>query len=409
MRYRVSVTVLAAGLLASVLALGADYPQWRGPNRDGKSADTGLLKQWPEGGPKLLWSVEGIGTGFSTVTVADGTVYVTGLVGENGVLSAYDLDGKLKWKKEYGPDWAPPQRSLHPGVRTSATVDDGLVYVHSGMGELVCLDAKSGEKKWSLNTFQKFGGRNIQWGLSESILIDGSNLIGTPGGPNASVVALNKKTGETIWTSKGTSSRSGYCSPIAVDHGGRRLILTVLFDAIVGLDAKTGATLWRRAYKNQYSVHANTPIYRDGIVYVTSGYRLGGVALKLSADGSGITELWTDKKLPVHHGGVIEVDGYIYGANERSWVCLELATGQVKHESPIVGKGSVTYADGLFYCYGERGTLALVKGTPKAFETLGSFRITQGNGEHWAHPVVAAGKLFVRHGDVLMAFDVKAK
>jgi outer membrane protein assembly factor BamB len=403
------VAGLAAVLLASVWAAGADYPQWRGPDRDGKSAETGLLARWPDGGPKLLWSVDGLGRGYATVAVADGTVYVTGLIGTQGVLFAFDLDGKPKWKKEYGPDWAKTGGNSYPASRTTPTVDDGLVYVHSGMGQLTCLDAGTGDRKWSLNTFRKFRGRNITWGLTESVLIDGDRLICQPGGRDAAVVALHKKTGKTIWTSKGLSDRSAYCSPIVVERGRRRLIVTVTANAIVGLDAKTGSPLWQRAYRNRYSVHAVTPVYRDGIVYVTSGYGLGGVALKLSDDGSKFEELWRDRKLAVHHGGVVELDGYVYGANEKGWVCLELASGEVKHQYRGVGKGSVTWAHGKLYCYGERGMLALVKATPEAFKTISSFRVTLGDGKHWAHPVVAAGRLFVRHGDVLMAFDVKPK
>ncbi|KKL20467.1 hypothetical protein LCGC14_2455180, partial [marine sediment metagenome] len=203
MRHGMGAIGLAVVLLVGAWAMGSEYPQWRGADRDGKSAETGLLKEWPEGGPKGLWSVEGLGKGYGTVAVAGGTVYVTGLTGRTGTLFAYDLDGKLKWKKDYGSEWSKSGRMSFPGSRTTPTVHDGLVYVHSGMGQLACFDAKSGKKKWAVNTLQQYKGRNINWGISESVLIDGDNAICQPGGPDAAVVAVNKKTGKTVWTSKG--------------------------------------------------------------------------------------------------------------------------------------------------------------------------------------------------------------
>ena len=400
----IGLTVL---FLAGGWASGEDYPQWRGPNRDGKSADTGLLKQWPEGGPKVLWSVKGLGGGYATVAVADGMIYTTGLKGANGVLLAYDLAGNPKWKKEYGPEWSKSGRMPHPGTRTTPTVNDGLVYVCGAMGNLVCFDAKTGDRKWAVDTLKKFKGRNIRWGISESLLIDQDNVICQPGGIGAGIVALNKKTGATVWVCKDVSDASAYCSPIVVRRGDRRLLVTVTAKAIVGVDAKTGKLIWKRPFRNKAAVHANTPIHHDGILHVTSGYNYGGIAVELSKDGSETAKLWRNNRLAVHHGGVVQVDGYVYGADNRSWVCQNLKTGEVMHQDKVVGKGSATYADGMLYCYGENGTLALVKATPKAFTTVSSFKITQGDGQHWAHPVVSGGRLYIRHGDVLTAFDVR--
>ncbi|KKL82798.1 hypothetical protein LCGC14_1981150 [marine sediment metagenome] len=401
-------------LLAALLTSGPAFaqtedapwwPQFHGPKRDNMSTETGLLKQWPEGGPKVIWKFSGCGDGYSMVSIADGRIFTAGDFDDDEKIIALDLDGKPLWTANNGASWNGP----YPGARTMPTYDDGLLYHMNPTGKLTALKAATGELVWSVDLKAEFGARYGMWAMAENVVVDGDRVFCIPGGSKALVAALDKRTGKTVWTSKGLGTTSAYCSPLAVQRGSRRLIVTVTSSAIVGLDAKTGATLWQRPYRNRYAVHANTPIHHDGIIYVTSGYKLGGVALKLSDDGSKITELWTDKKLDAQHGGVVLLDGHLYGAGEKTWICLELKSGNVVHEAKGVGKGSVTYADGMLYCYSERGTLGLVKASPKAHEMVSSFKVTKGVGKHWAHPVVAAGRLFIRHGDVLMAFDVKAK
>ncbi len=318
--------VLAALLLAGRTALCADWPQFRGPNRDGKSAETGLLKQWPEGGPPLIWSVEDLGHGYTTVAVVDGMLYTTGMDGKTGSLYAYDLDGEPQWKREYGPDWV-GDRS---GARALPTVNDGLLYIISSHGRVVCLDAATGDEKWAVDTKKEFGARVVRWGIVGALLVDGDNLICTPGGIRACVVALNKKTGETVWISEGLNDASAYCSPILIEHG-----------------------------------------------------------------------------------GVVVHDGYVYGASDQNargqWVCLDLSTGKTSAMIPGVRKGSIAYADGMLYGYGESGMVGLMKASPTEFELVSSFKITKGNKQHWAHPVIANGRLYIRHGNALMAYDVKAR
>lgn len=395
-------------------AEAADWPQWRGPNRDGKSSETGLLKKWPEGGPKLLWSVDGLGTGFSTVSVADGLLYTTGMVGREGILFAYDLQGNLKWKKSYGAEW----RGSSPGVRTTPTVDRDRVYVMSGNGRVVCLDAKTGEEKWAVDTLKRFNGKNIRWGVSESVLVDGNNLICTPGGKDATIVALDKMTGETVWTSKGLSEKACYSSLIPVERGGNHLVVNITENSVVGVDADTGKVLWLDKFEEYQEkpkdINPVTPVYYNGCIYATSGYDDGGAMLELSPDGSKVSRKWVDTTLDCHHGGVVIVDGYIYGANWKSnrdgnWVCLDWDSGKVMYEKEWICKGSIAYADGMLYCYEEKeGTVALVKASPEGFDIVSSFEVSKGTGKHWAHPVVCDGRLYIRHGDALMVYDIEA-
>jgi len=397
---------VALVFLASGIAAGSDWTQWRGPNRDGKSDETGLLRQWPAGGPKLLWSVQGLGIGYSQAVVADGTVYVTGSIKGQGVCHAFDLDGKPRWKKKYGPVWT----GGRPGARTTPTVRDGRLYVITSPGLVSCFDAATGNTVWRVDLKKQFGAKLIGWGNTESLLIDGDNVICTPGGNKVMMAALNRKTGKVVWTTEGLPGTSSYCSPILVERGKTRLIATMTSRHIIGVDADSGKLLWKRGYRNRHGIHPVTPVYADGLFYFTSGYNLGGVMLELSADGKTFTERWTEKRPDPCHGGVVLRDGYIYAsASSRGgkWYCVELKTGKVMWEGRIVRNGSSLLADGLFYCYGDRGTVALAQMSPEGQKVISSFKITKGGGDHWAHMSISDGRLYVRHGDVLMAYDIK--
>jgi len=354
------------------------WAQWRGPNRNGKSKETGLLKSWPDGGPKLIWFVGDLGGGFTTVAIANGVIYVTGMKGKEGVLSAVDLEGNLKWQKPYGPEWT---RS-HPGVRSTTTVDGDSIYIMTGVGTVVCLDANTGNVKWKEGVKEKFDGKTPRWGYAESLLIDGDKLICTPGGEKGSIVALDKRTGRTIWISKNLTEASAFCSPILIKRGPRKLVVTMLTESFVGVDAETGEVLWKDKFKEyQGEGRPNrpiTPVYYDGAVYATSGYDNGGALYELSPDGTKASRKWVDKIKVMY---------------ETKW---------------LGSKGSIAYADGMLYCYEEReGTVALVKASPKEFDIVSSFKITKGTDEHWAHPVICDGRLYIRHGETLMAYNVK--
>ncbi|MBN2412132.1 PQQ-binding-like beta-propeller repeat protein [candidate division KSB1 bacterium] len=402
-------------LIPIIDASAADWPQFRGLNRDGKSAETGLLKLWPENGPKLLWSLDGIGAGNSSAAIVNGVIYTTGMKEKKEYLSAITLDGKIIWQKLYGDAW----KNSYPDPRTTPTIDGDRIYVMSGMGQLACFDLKTGKQNWTIHVVEKFKGEYSNWGISESILIDGNYLYCTPGGPNATIVALNKLTGETIWTSKGLSDKSNYSSSILVERGGKKIIAAMVEKSFVGIDAKTGKIVWNEKYDNilpnNKSINPNSPVYYNGSIYITAGYDWGCARFDLSADGTKIIKKWTDNTLDVHIGGVIIVDGYLYGANwlnnkDGNWVCLNWETGKVMYEESWFCKGSTIYADGMLYCYEEKkGNLALVKATPEKFDIVSSFRVPLGKSPYWAHPSISNGVLYVRNDDFLMAYSIKAK
>jgi len=407
-------TVIVAATVTVLLTTAvpaADSPQFGGPNRDGVFPESGLLKQWPEGGPPKLWTAEAdLGGGFSSVSVVGDAIYTTGIVDRQDTLFALDLEGKLRWKVAVGPGWT---RS-HGGSRCTPTIHDGRAYVMTGKGVAACYDT-NGKELWKVDTFERFGGRAPSWGIAESPLIVDDKVICTPGGRDASIVAFDRKTGKEIWRTRALSDKSAYCSPRLIRDGKRDLIVTVTENGLVGVSPGDGAVYWKRKYRGSCAAHPNTPLYHDGRVYFTSGYDAGGVMVALSEDGRRFRPVWTDKTLDTHHGGVVLIDGHIYGASWRgngngNWVCLSWNTGKPAYESHWHNKGSTVAADGMLYCYEERrGNLALVEPTPREFRIVSSFQITEGRGPHWAHPVIANGRLYVRHGNKLMCYDVKAK
>ncbi|MHC4474606.1 MAG: outer membrane protein assembly factor BamB family protein [Planctomycetota bacterium] len=419
------LTTVLFGLIVLVnsACFGVDWPQFRGPNRDGKSPETGLLKQWPEGGPKLLWSVEGLGIGFSSAAVADGMVYTTGMVGDEkqGRLFRLDVDGNPKGTASYGPEW----KGSHEGARTTPTIDGDRVYVFSGYGNLACFDAKTGKPKWQVDTLEKFEGKNIKWGLSESVLIYDDKAICTPGGKDATVVALDKMTGETIWTTKGLSEKAAYCSPVVYEIGGKKLIVTDVQDSVVLIDPADGDVVLRIPHEKRHDLCAVSPVYYNGGIYVTTGYTREempnrGIMFDLTDDLTDAKLKWTERKLDCHHGGLVLLDGWVHGTNsviygpeskrkfKGTWYCLDLGTGKIRYEDRLVGKGSVIWAEGLLYCYGEVGKVGLVKPTDTGYELISSFEVTKGTDEHWAHPSISDGVLYIRHGNAMMAYNIRA-
>ncbi|MFP4053783.1 MAG: PQQ-binding-like beta-propeller repeat protein [Phycisphaerae bacterium] len=403
------ITATTTALVAlTAVAISADSPTWRGPSRTGIYPGKNLLSEWPPGGPAKLWSKD-VGDGFSTVSVADGRVYVAGMTGGKGVLYCFDTQGNEKWKKTYGAEWA--ARS-HSGTRTTPTVHDGRVYVVSTHGKVCCFDAKTGEQKWTVGMLKLFGGENIQWGIAESPLVFGDKVICTPGGKRASVVALDRKTGEVEWKTpavrgrKGTQ-RSAYCSPVIIEHNNRKILVTHLSDSIVGIDPDTGKGLWTYPFRNRHAVHAVSPLYHDGLVIFSGGYGWGSLALKLSSDGTRVTKAWKNDDLATHHGGIVEVDGYIYGTNDKGLVCLNAKTGKTMWEDRAISKGSVIYAGGLLYYHTERGEFGIAKVDPKdGLKVVSSVKHRKPATR--AHPVLAEGILFIRQGETLTAYDVRS-
>jgi outer membrane protein assembly factor BamB len=383
--------------------------QWRGPNRDGIYPDKNLLKEWPENGPALLWSFDGLGAGHSSVGFGEERLFTTGMPDSIGVLYAFDLKGKLLWKKEYGLEW----HLNYTGPRSTPTVVDKLVYLESGQGVVYCFDANSGDIRWSVDLLKKFGASNIQWGMSESLLIDGNRIICTPGGKENNVVALNRFTGETVWTSPGFGEPAAYCSPILIKHNNKRLIVTMTATSIIGIDAETGEFYWRTEQQQRYKIHANTPVFVDGVIYCSSASgekNSGTVALKLTDDGKKVEQLWRNENLQNLMGGIILNDGFIYGSTYRKndWFALDIKTGTERLISSEFTNGVIIYADGLYYCYNEKGQLALVEMTPDKFTIKNKFEILKGTGEHWSHLAIHNRKLYQRHGNSLMVYNIAA-
>lgn len=384
-----------------------NWTNWRGPNRDGIFPESGLLKQWPAEGPELFWSFDGLGAGHSSVGIANDRIFVTGMPDTIGVLYSFDLSGKLLWKKEYGLEWY----KNYTGPRSTPIIVDKLLYIESGQGVVYCFDAINGEQKWSVDLLKKFNAENIQWGVSESLLIENDIVYCTPGGAEHNFVALNRFTGETLWTSKGNGEPAAYCSPVIFTHNKTRLIVTMTASSIIGIDAKTGECYWRVEQNQRHKIHANTPVYKDGIVYCASTIgepNSGMVALKLSDDGKKVEILWRNEKVSNLMGGILLKDNHFYGSVYRKsdWYSVNATTGQEKIISSELGGGVVVFADGLFYCYSEKGQLALVDMSPESFTIKGIIDIKQGTAEHWAHPVIHNKKLYLRHGNSLMIYNI---
>lgn len=379
--------------------------RWRGPSRDGIYPETDLLKQWPATGPEILWTFEELGQGHSSASIQNGFLFTTGMIDSTGFLFKFSLDGALIYKVSYGPEFT---ESWY-GTRGTPVVVGDKVYVESGNGKLVCFNNQDGKILWSKDLFRDMDGANIEWGVNETPVVDGNVLYATPGGKKNNVVALDRYTGNLIWSSRGRGELSAYCTPLLFEHGGRKILATHTASHLIGLEASTGKMLWSQLQPNAYSVHANTPIYNNGELFYFSGYGQGGGKLKLNQDGSSVALKWTSKMLDSRMGGAVLVDGYIYGSgdNSREWRCTEWKTGKEMYASDTIAKGAVIYADGMLYCYSERGELALVKADPAGFEVVSKTRVTLGSEQHWAHPVIHEGVLYLRHGKALIAYKVK--
>lgn len=385
---------------------------WRGPNRDGIYVESNLLKAWPEEGPELLWAYEGLGFGHNAVAVANDKVYVTGVrdsAESIGTLFAFDLSGELLWQKDYGKDFT----DNFIGTRSTPVVAGDQIYVESGAGAIYCLDAGSGEERWSKDFFKDFDADSlIQFGFSESVLIDGKQLICVPGGKENNVVALNRFNGDMIWSSQGNGEQATYNSPILVERGGTRLVIAMTSESLMGIDASNGEMYWRVEQIQRNKIHANTPIYADGKVMVSSAdptKTSGMVQLQLSEDGKSVEEVWRNRKFRNLLGGMVKIDSCLFGSMAwgNNWMVLSWNSGETLVHNQELDGGSIIYADGLFYCFSEReGDVALVDAGPEKFEVISQFKIPYASDQHWARPVIDAGVLYIRHGNALMAYKI---
>ncbi|MEN6498523.1 MAG: PQQ-binding-like beta-propeller repeat protein [Thermoguttaceae bacterium] len=395
-------------------AASEEWPQFHGPRRDNRSTETGLLQRWPEGGPTLLWQASGLGEGWATVAISGGKIYTAGNIDADTVITAMDLTGKRLWQAKNGPAY---DRQF-PGARSTPTVAAGKLYHLNGDGDVICLDAPTGRRLWQLSMAKEFQGRNPQWGLAESLLVDGPRVICCPGGPEVGMVALDKDTGKTVWTCTGIGDKPAYASPILVEYGGLRQIVTMTAASVVGVAADTGKLLWKYDHPASYDVNVSTLISQDGQLAFCGTWGRGTTKLKLHVAGDRCTveRLWHTKELDNEHGGVVLVDGYLYGLADgnhrnRHWACLAWDTGETQYATKgLEGPRSatLTYAEGMLYLVNERGTVALLPARPDGFELVSQFKLPkQGDGPTWAHPVVCGGRLYIRHGQYLYAYDVR--
>lgn len=389
--------------------------EWRGPNRDGIYTETNLLKQWPENGPELLWSFEGLGLGHSSPAVANERIYVTGMndtISATGVLFTFDANGALLWKKEYGPEFG---LNFH-GTRSTPVVVDDLIYIESGMGAVYCLNVENGEEQWSVDFIKDLGVDSVlQFGYSESVLIDGENLICVPGAKDNNVVCLNRFTGEMVWNSKGVEEIATYNSPILVNYKGLKLVIAMSAGSIMGIDAGTGEMYWQVEQTQRNKIHANTALYFEGKFVISSAgptETSGLVQIELTDGGKNAEVVWRNRKFRNLMGGIVRVDSCIYGSAylKKDWQVINWNTGEMLAQNKEIGGGAIIYADGLFYCYAEKdGAMALAQASSESFEIINKFELPLGTKEHWARPVIDNGVFYIRHGDAFMAYNISTK
>jgi outer membrane protein assembly factor BamB len=410
------VTTLATLLLATLASQAAlaadDWPQWRGVHRDGHSADSGLLKEWPADGPKMLWKTNGVGTGYAGVAIARDKIYTMGdLEGASCLIALNRADGSKLWSTKVGKGGAPGWGGFS-GPRCVPTVDGNLVFAVAQFGQVLCADATTGHEIWRKDYEKDFGAERPEWGFTGMPVVDGENVIFPPGGKEGDLVALDKKTGNLVWRSKELTDNIHYSSPIVVEIGGVRQIIQLTGASLAGVRASDGKLLWRADRKGRTAM-IPTPIYKDGEIYVATGYGIGCNLFKVTAEGDKFAaeQVYANKDMINHHGGVVLVGNHIYGfCDGKGWTCQDFETGKVIWRNKGVGKGSITYADGLLYLRSEdgKGTVAIIEASPEGYKELSRFDPPDRSDKNsWPHPVITGGKLYIRDEDVLQCYDVR--
>lgn len=416
--------LIALSLACGTMALeAADWPQWRGPSRTGISTETGLLRQWPAAGPRLVWRIDNLGDGFSTPSVVGERMYIIVNEGmQNEMVKALNVaDGQTAWSTKIGRVGNPDQQPSYPGARSTPTVDGDMLYALGSDGDLAALDVKTGAMKWKKSLRADFGGVPGVWAYSESPLVDGDRLVVTPGG-KTSLVALDKRTGAVQWRATVPGSEPAAYSSVAIAQvGDVKQYVTFLDKGLVAVDANTGAFLWRDNRTAQGSpANIPTPVVGNGIVYHATG-SVGGAAVRLMAKQGKVSmqPLYAEKRLPGENGGSVLVDGTMYGTNSASLMAVDFTTGALKWQERGIGTASIAIADGLLFMHGENGDVALVEASPAAYRERGRFTppnqpqrrgggAPTGPSKAWAHPVVANGRLYIRDLGTMWAYDVRA-
>ena len=416
---RISLILLFLSLFTGSLCI-ADWLVFHGPNGDNRSTETGLLKQWSEDGPPLLWTAEGIGegiSGYASVTVSDGRIFTSGNLNDESVVYALDeTNGKILWTYANGPAWT-DVRYYH-GTRSTPTVDGDRVYDESPHGQLVCLDVKTGKPIWDMNLITEFDATNIEWGFAESVIIDGDKLICCPCGKKGSVVALDKMTGKPIWVAPDSGHQTSYTTPRIIEQDGLRIVLKMDAKGLLAVNAENGEILFHHEFTHRVDLHATMPQYENGhLLLATSG---GGNApqtmcrLKLIVEETKahVEEIWSTKGIDNLHDSLFLDNGYIYGSTHfhknGEWICIRLEDGEVLWENREGGRGALTVAEDLIYRMLESGEeMSLLEMTPDRFHVISKFKLPeQGEGPYWAHPVVCNKKLYIRRGQFLHCYDI---
>jgi len=405
--------------IAATHACAADWAQFHGPERNNISPDQGLLRAWPEGGPSRIWEAVGIGEGYSSLAIVGKRIYTAGAIDDNCLISALDMNGNTVWTQKNGQAW----KKSYPGTRSTPTIVDGLLYHLSGIGNLICLKANTGDLVWTVDIMKDFGARNIIWGLSESPLVIGDKVICTPGGKEVSMVAFNRKTGKLAWQCTGVGDKPGYASPILIDYQGLKQIVTSMSESIVGVRASDGKLLWRYPHKVYTDQNILTPKFQDGLLVISGCVKKGTTALRLrvSGDQCSVEQHWHNASLDNKHGGIVLLNDRLYGYAEsqnrskpsKPWTCLDFKSGATIFQEDSVESsykyksGCLTCADGMFYLYSDDGKMALVQPTDTGLTVTGRLKIKDpGERPTWAFPVVFGGRLYIRYGDKLAAYQV---
>ena len=399
-------------VLTSFAVAQEDWPRWRGADLSDHSPDKGLLKKWPKDGPKQVWLYKDAGIGYSGPAISNGKFITMGE--RDGAIHVIAIDtknGKEIWNTKFAKGF---KNNWGNGPRGTPTIDGDKVYALAPKGELICLNIKNGSKVWNADLVKNFGGKAPYWGFSESVLVHGNNVVVTPGGAKGAIVALNKITGKQIWQSKEIKDGAQYSSIIPIKHNGDDQYVQLFMKSLVGVSASDGSLLWKTDWNGRTAV-IPTPIYKNGNIYISSGYNVGCKLINLSQDNK-VSEVYNNDTIINHHGGVILIGEHLYGHSDRGgWKCQNFETGEEIWRSKELGKGAIHYADGMLYCLGESdGTVTLVKANTKGWEETGRFKLSpqtklrKPSGKIWTHPVVIGGNLYLRDQEIVYCYKVKA-
>jgi outer membrane protein assembly factor BamB len=384
------------------------WPEFHGPGRSNIAPGAGLLKKWPEAGPPLAWRFDGCGEGYPGVSIAEGRLFTSGDFDDVEMVVALDMDGKLLWKTANGKSW----RGASPGSRTTPTYHEGLVYQMNVHGRLVALEAANGKERWVVDLKERFDAEYGVWGMAENVVIEGDNVLCMPGGPKGRVVALDKRTGKTVWANTDVEHTAAYCSPVVVNHGGIRQLVTMTQKSVVGIDVADGKLLWTIPFVPASPQNALTPVYEDGYVFVACGHSSGGMVFRIGPDSRSAQQVWYRKDLDNCHGGAVLIDGKLFGcgcrAGGKSFYCVEFRTGKTIKLDKSLGKVGISAAGDMLYCINHRGIMYLVAVTPGGFDVVSQFNVgKKPDNTYLAHPVIVGGRLYLRCEQSLLVYDVR--